>query len=74
MLQISEVFLDLTGNYRRFVEGFSSIVSPMTRLTQKMVKFQLSDHWEKKLTKLKTRLTTTLVLKLPEGSDGYVIY
>ena len=66
--------LGLSGYYRRFVEGFSSIVSPMTRLTQKMVKFQLSDHWEKKLTKLKTRLTTTLVLTLPEDLDSYVIY
>ena len=33
-------FLDLAGYYRRFVEGFSSISSPLTRLTQKMVKFQ----------------------------------
>ncbi|KAH0665011.1 hypothetical protein KY285_026217 [Solanum tuberosum] len=31
-------FLCLVGCYRRFVEGFSSIASPLTKLTQKMVK------------------------------------
>ena len=67
-------FLGLAGYDRRFVKGFSSIVSPLTMLTQKMVKFQLSDYCEKSFTELKTRLTTTLVLTLPEGLDGYVIY
>ncbi|WMV29283.1 hypothetical protein MTR67_022668, partial [Solanum verrucosum] len=37
------------------------------------VKFQLSDECDKSFSKLKTRLTTTLVLTLPEGSNGYVI-
>ena len=56
------------------MEGFSSIVSPLTRLTQKMVKFQWSDYCEKIFAKLKTILTTTPVFTLPEGSDCYVIY
>ena len=56
------------------MEGFSSISSPLTRLTQKMVKFQWSDDCEKPFAELKTRLTTTPVLTLPEGSDSYVMY
>ena len=54
--------------------GFSSIASPLTRLTQKMVKFQWSDDCEKSFAKLKTRLITTAFLTQLEGSDGYVIY
>ncbi|GKF30399.1 putative reverse transcriptase domain-containing protein [Tanacetum coccineum] len=33
-------FLGLAGYYRRFIEGFSKITKPMTKLTQKMVKFE----------------------------------
>ena len=32
-------FLGLTGYYRRFVQDFSKIAAPMTRLTRKNVKF-----------------------------------
>ncbi|KAH0650243.1 hypothetical protein KY284_030155 [Solanum tuberosum] len=67
-------FLGLAGYYRRFVEGFSSIASPLTKLTQKKVKFQWSDDCERSFAELKTRLTTSLVLTLPEGLDGYMIY
>ena len=56
------------------MEGFSSIASPLTRLTQKMVKFQWLDDCEKNIAELKTRLTTTPALTLLEGSHGYVIY
>ncbi|XP_069147163.1 uncharacterized protein [Solanum lycopersicum] len=43
----------------------------MTRLTQKMVKFQWSDDCVKSFAELKTRLTTALVLTQLEVSDGY---
>nr|GFB20111.1 hypothetical protein [Tanacetum cinerariifolium] len=32
-------FLGLAGYYRRFIEGFSKIAKPMTKLTQKKIKF-----------------------------------
>ena len=32
-------FLGLAGYYRRFIEDFSRLATPMTRLTQKEVKF-----------------------------------
>ncbi|GJW46385.1 putative reverse transcriptase domain-containing protein [Tanacetum coccineum] len=39
-------FLGLAGYYRRFIEGFSKIAKPMTKLTQKKVKFDWSDKAE----------------------------
>ncbi|WMV08227.1 hypothetical protein MTR67_001612 [Solanum verrucosum] len=46
-------FLGLAGYYRRFVEGFSSIASPLTKLTQEKVKHQWSDDCEKIFAELK---------------------
>ena len=43
---VSEIrsFLGLAGYYRRFIEDFSRIAAPMTRLTQKEVKFDWDDR------------------------------
>ena len=46
-------FLGIVGYYRKFVEEFSYIASPLTRLTQKIVKFQWSDDYEKRFAELK---------------------
>ncbi|XP_060202948.1 uncharacterized protein LOC132631389, partial [Lycium barbarum] len=67
-------FLGLAGYYRSFVEGFSSISSPLTKLTQKKVKFQWSDACERSFEELKKRLTSAPVLTLPEGTEGFVVY
>ncbi|WMV54653.1 hypothetical protein MTR67_048038 [Solanum verrucosum] len=64
-------FLGLAGYYRRFVEGFSSISSPLTKLNQKTVKFQWSEACKKSFQELKKRLITALVLTLPEDTQGY---
>ncbi|WMV59219.1 hypothetical protein MTR67_052604 [Solanum verrucosum] len=67
-------FLGLVSNYRRFVEGFSSIVSPLTTFTQMKVKFVWSEACKKSFQELKDRLTSAPVLCLPEGSNGFVVY
>ncbi|WMV37363.1 hypothetical protein MTR67_030748, partial [Solanum verrucosum] len=67
-------FLGLAGYYRRFVKGFSSIASLLTKLTQKTVKFQWSEACEKSFQELKKRLITTPVLTLPEDTQGFVVY
>ena len=40
-------FLGLAGYYRRFIEDFSRLAAPMTRLTRKEVKFEWNDLCEK---------------------------
>jgi hypothetical protein len=52
---VSEVrsFLGLAGYYRRFVEGFSRIATPLTRLTQKNAKFEWTDECERSFQELK---------------------
>ncbi|GJU15598.1 putative reverse transcriptase domain-containing protein [Tanacetum coccineum] len=37
---VDSSILSLAGYYRRFIEGFSKIARPMTKLTQKSVKFE----------------------------------
>ncbi|XP_070028963.1 uncharacterized protein [Nicotiana sylvestris] len=67
-------FLGLVGNYRRFVEEFSSLSAALTKLTQKVAKFQWSDACDWSFQALKDRLSLAPVLTLLEGTDGYVIY
>ncbi|KAG8479087.1 hypothetical protein CXB51_028995 [Gossypium anomalum] len=72
---VSEVcsFLGLTGYYRRFVKGFSIIVTPLTRLLQNDVKFEWSEKCQKSFEQLKTLLTEALVLVQPETGKEFVI-
>ncbi|GJT43396.1 hypothetical protein Tco_0952111 [Tanacetum coccineum] len=66
-------FLGLAGYYRRFIEGFSKIAKPMTKLTQKKVKFEWGDKQEAAFQLLKQKLCSAPILALPEGSEIYRI-
>ncbi|GKC70043.1 putative reverse transcriptase domain-containing protein [Tanacetum coccineum] len=48
-------FLGLAGYYRRFIEGFSKIAKPMTKLTQKSMKFDWGDNEEATFQTLKQK-------------------
>jgi len=39
-------FLGLAGYYRRFVQDFSKIATPITNLTKKVTKYEWKDHCE----------------------------
>ncbi|WMV55223.1 hypothetical protein MTR67_048608 [Solanum verrucosum] len=66
--------LGMVDYYRRFVEGFSFIASPLTTLTQKKAEFVWSEAYEKSFQELKDRLTFASVLTLPKCTDGFVVY
>ncbi|XP_073024398.1 uncharacterized protein [Primulina eburnea] len=67
-------FLGLAGYYRKFVEGFSSIAVPLTKLTQKNSKFTWSEDCEKSFQTLKEKLASTPVLILPAENKDFTIY
>ncbi|KAL4023300.1 hypothetical protein IC575_017052 [Cucumis melo] len=66
---VSEIrsFLGLAGYYRRFVEDFSRIASPLTQLTRKGTPFVWSPACESSFQKLKQKLVIALVC----DADGW---
>nr|GEW01223.1 putative reverse transcriptase domain-containing protein [Tanacetum cinerariifolium] len=65
-------FLGLASYYRRFIEGFSKIARPVTKLTQKSVKFDWGEKAEATFQSLKQKLCSAPILALPEGSENFV--
>ncbi|KAL0537650.1 hypothetical protein IC582_026633 [Cucumis melo] len=67
-------FLGLAGYYKRFVEDFSRIASPLTQLTRMGTPFVWSPACESSFQELKKKLVTAPVLTVPDGSGSFVIY
>ncbi|KAH0757160.1 hypothetical protein KY290_020653 [Solanum tuberosum] len=67
-------FVGLAGYYRRFVEGFSTIPAPLTRLTRQDVPFVWSEECERSFLRLKELLTTAPILTLPVEGEGFTVY
>ncbi|KAA0064141.1 pol protein [Cucumis melo var. makuwa] len=73
---VSEIrsFLGLAGYYRRFVEDFSRIASPLTQLTKKGTPFVWSPACKSSFQELKQKLVSAPVLTVPDGSGSFMIY
>ena len=56
------------------MEGLSTIATPLTYLTKKLVNLAWSDKCEESFIELKTRLTTTSISALQDVSGNFVIY
>ncbi|GKF08058.1 putative reverse transcriptase domain-containing protein, partial [Tanacetum coccineum] len=67
-------FLGLASYYQRFIEGFLKIVKPMTKLTQKSVKFDWGDKEEAAFQTLKQKLCSAPSLALLKGSEHFMVY
>ncbi|GJU26215.1 putative reverse transcriptase domain-containing protein [Tanacetum coccineum] len=70
--------LGLAGYYRRFIERFSKIAKPMTKLTQKKVSHPPALNGvtsKKQLSKtLKNKLCSAPILALPQGAENFIVY
>ncbi|KAD7480443.1 hypothetical protein E3N88_03579 [Mikania micrantha] len=67
-------FLGLAGYYRRFIQDFAKIASPLTKLTRKNTKFVWGEDQDKSFNELKTKLTQAPVLTLLDGPNDFVVY
>nr|GEX38956.1 putative reverse transcriptase domain-containing protein [Tanacetum cinerariifolium] len=89
LLRIDDLFDQLQGSsiyskidlrsglaiyYRRFIEGFSKIAKPVTKLTQKKVMFDWGDKQEASFQLLKQKLCSAPILALPKGAEDFVAY
>ncbi|GJV28055.1 putative reverse transcriptase domain-containing protein [Tanacetum coccineum] len=53
---------------------FSKIAKPMTKLTQKKIKFDWSDKAEAAFQLIKQKLCSAPILALPEGNEDFIAY
>nr|GFC00149.1 putative reverse transcriptase domain-containing protein [Tanacetum cinerariifolium] len=67
-------FLGLAGYYRRFIEGFSKVAKPMTKLTQKKVEFKWGNKQEAAFQLLKQKLCSARIVALHEGNEDFIVY
>ncbi|KAA0043078.1 ty3-gypsy retrotransposon protein [Cucumis melo var. makuwa] len=64
----------VSSYYRRFMEDFSRIASPLTQLTRKGTPFVWSPACKSSFQELKQKLVFAPVLTVPDGSGSFVIY
>ncbi|GKA68346.1 putative reverse transcriptase domain-containing protein [Tanacetum coccineum] len=67
-------FLGLAGYYRRFIEGFSLISKPLTKLTQKDKKYEWEKEEEEAFQTIKQKLCSAPILAFPEGTEDFMVY
>jgi len=67
-------FIGLAGYYRRFVQDFSKIAAPLTKLTRKGERYIWTEECTAAFEQLKQRLITAPILRTPSGRGGMVIY
>ena len=66
-------FMGITGYYRWFIKGFSSVANPITSLQKKRVKFVWIQQCQENFDKLKNVLPTSLVLKIDNPYKEFVV-
>eukprot|EP00794_Sanderia_malayensis_P004444 gene4444-biopygen3615 len=67
-------FLGLCNYYRRFVQNFAKIVSPLNRLTHKDVTFEWSPECAAAFQEIKHRLCSRPILAYPDFTQPFHLY
>ncbi|KAJ9564756.1 LOW QUALITY PROTEIN: hypothetical protein OSB04_000722 [Centaurea solstitialis] len=67
-------FLGLAGYYHRFIQDFSRIAVPLTRLTKKSEPYVWGPDQQAAFEMLRQRLCEAPVLTLPEGVEDMTVY
>lgn len=67
-------FLGMAGWYRRFIPEYSTLVSPLTQLLRKNVRWRWHEEQEAAFCKLKEALTTAPILARPDFSKPFTLY
>ena len=73
---VSEIhsFLGLAGYYRRFIQDFSKITKPMTKLLEKGREFKWSNECQASFEELRRRLTSAPILVFPDITQSFDMY
>ncbi|KAI3669068.1 hypothetical protein L6452_40289 [Arctium lappa] len=67
-------FFGLAGYYRRYIQDFSKIASPLTDLTRNNMKFVWTDTQDKDFRTLQKKLCEAPILSVLEEMKDFVIY
>jgi hypothetical protein len=67
-------FMGLAGYYRRFVEGFSKITNPITKLQKRNKEFVWTKKCLEEFQRLKELLTTTPMLKVLDMDTNFFVW
>ena len=67
-------FLGLCNYYRRFVQGFANIASPLNHLTRKNIQFVWTPECETAFAELKERLCSPPILAYPDFRVPFHLY
>jgi hypothetical protein len=66
-------FHDLTSFYRKFVKDFSTLASPLTKITKKSIGFKWGEKQENAFNLLKSKLILAPLLSLPDFNIAFEI-
>ena len=66
--------MGLAGYYKRFIKGFSKIVTPLTQLTRKDHPFTCTEQCERSFKELKRRLTNAYVLIISDINKPFDVF